>query len=567
MKERSFNALKWIAKYSGAQLWWVAFLSLLTGGISFGYILLALVSKKILDIATGDAAGSLWIAALQIAGIIALQAFMNILYGNICIRAIGKIDMKLKQGLFDSLLHKKYTELNGFHSGEILNRFTSDVDTVIEGVIDIVPSAIALMTRLVAGLVVLFRIDAKFTVAAIAVGCFVFVAGKLYSKHFKHLHKELQSANGVVRSFIQECIENIIVIKSFANDNLIHNRLRDRQLEALKLMYKKQDVSNVANTGVYVLFTGCYYAALIWGAVNIGLNNITFGTLTAFLQILDQIKAPMASMSGLVPKFYSMVASAERLIELEKLNDEKSVKTNESVDELYKHFKAIVFDKVDFSYTDKTVLEQASAQIRKGELVAVAGPSGIGKSTMMKLILGLIEPKAGKVKIAFDDREIEINSGIRGLFAYVPQGNMILSGTIGENIGFCKPNASAQELEKAAQLARIGDFIDTLPDKMNTHIGERGLGLSEGQAQRLSIARALLSDAPILLLDEATSALDEKTEKELIDNIRSLKNKTCIFISHKHRTIQMCDRILNFTDKHLSQCSFEELMESWNEGE
>lgn len=563
MKNRSVNALKWIYKYTGKQLWWVVFLSVLTGAISLGFIWLALVSSEILDIATGAKNGSFLFAIFKIVFIIALQGALNILYCNILIRAMGKIDIKIKQGLFNCLLNKKWTKINEYHSGELLNRFTSDVDIIINGIVTIVPSGIALATRLIAGLAVLFSIEPKLTAIVVLFGIFVAFASKVYSKHFKYLHKALQSANGVVRSFIQECIENVIVIKSFANNEIVSSRLKEKQLKALKLMYKKQTVSNIADTGVYVLFTGGYYAALIWGALKISAGSITFGVLTAFLQIIEQIKAPMRNMSGLVPAFYSMIASSERLIELENLEYEQNFNQNISADKLYDNLISINFENITFSYKDDTVLENASAVINKGEVVAIAGPSGIGKSTMMKLILALIEPQNGNIYLKLKDKTMPIDSSCRGLYSYVPQGNMILSGTIRENIAFCKPDASDEEIIKSAELAMIWNFIETLPQGLDTEIGERGLGLSEGQIQRLAIARAFLCDAPILLLDEATSALDEKTEKGLIENIKSLKNKTCIFISHKHKTIEMCDRIIQFNNKKLSDCSFEDLAESW----
>lgn len=563
MKNRSINALKWIYKYTGRQLWWVVFLSVLTGAISLGFIWLALVSSEILDIATGAKIGSFWFAILKIVFIIALQGGLNILYCNILIRAMGKIDIKIKQGLFNCLINKKWTMINEYHSGELLNRFTSDVDIIINGIVTIIPSGIALATRLIAGLAVLFAIEPKLTVIVVLFGIFVAIASKIYSKHFKYLHKALQSANGVVRSFIQECIENVIVIKSFANNEIVASRLKEKQLNALKLMYKKQTVSNIADTGVYILFTGGYYAALIWGALKISAGSITFGVLTAFLQIIEQIKAPMRNMSGLVPAFYSMIASSERLIELENLEYEQNFNQSIAADKLYKDLISINFENITFSYKDDTVLENASTVINKGEIVAIAGPSGIGKSTMMKLILALIEPQKGNMYLKLKDKDIPIDASCRGLYSYVPQGNMILSGTIRENIAFCKPDAADEEIIKSARLAMIWDFIETLPEGLDTIIGERGLGLSEGQIQRLAIARAFLCNAPILLLDEATSALDEKTEKGLIENIKSLKNKTCIFISHKHKTIEMCDRIIQFNNKKLTDCSYENLTESW----
>lgn len=563
MKTRSKYALKWIYKYTGSQLWWVVFLSVITGAISLGFIWLALLAKDIIDFATGAREGSVVYTIVMIAAVVILQAVFNVIYCNILIRAVGKIDIKIKQGIFRSVLNKKWTSINQYHSGEILNRFTSDVDVVVEGVVDIVPNAIALGTRLIAGLAVLFAIDWRFTFAALAVGALVMIASKVYSKHFKYLHKELQNANGVVRSFIQECVENLVVIKSFANHSISAKKLKDRQLKALKLMYKRQTVSNIANTGVYILFTGSFYAAIVWGAFQVAAGAITTGTLMAFADILNQIKAPLRNISGLVPQFYSMVASAERLMELEGLEEEKNTEITESPDALYDKFEEIIFDNVTFSYKDDNILENAQNVIRKGEFIAVAGPSGIGKSTMMKLILGFVEPDAGNVYIKFTDGKHVIDGGYRRLFAYVPQGNMVLSGTIRENIGFCRPDASDEEIKKAAETAMIWDFIETLPEGLETEIGERGLGLSEGQIQRIAVARAVLSGAPVLLLDEATSALDEKTERGLIDNIKSLENKTCIFVSHKHRTIEMCDRIISFENKKLTDFDYARLTDTW----
>lgn len=563
MVDKSKYVIKWLYKYTKGQLWWVAFLAVITAAISLGYIFLALFSKNILDIATGDAEGSIIIAILQIMGVIVLQSILNILYCNIAIRAVGKISIKIKQGIFEGLIGKKWTDVNKFHSGEIINRFTYDVDTVVDGVVSIIPNAISLGTRLVAGMAVLFVIDWKFTLAVVALGAFVFAASKIYSKHFKYLHKENQRARGVVNSYIQECVENIIVIKSFANLKVVSSKLMDKQKDYLKLMYKKQRISNVANTAVYVIFTGSYYAALVWGAFNISAGVLSFGTLTAFLQILDQIRSPMKDISGLVPAFYSSVASGERLMELENLEDEKIIEYSQSAKALYDKFISLNFENVTFAYKDETVLENASAAINKGELVAVAGPSGIGKSTMMKLILDLIEPDKGEVYINTTDARLPIDAGLRKLFSYVPQGNMLLSGTIRENISFCNPEASTEDIIKASKLAMVWDFIDEQPNGIDTIVGERGLGLSEGQIQRIAIARALLSDAPIMLFDEATSALDEKTEKRLIENLKGLNNKTCIFISHKHRTIKMCDRIISFNNKQLKECEFDELLESW----
>lgn len=550
MGEKQY-ALKWLIKKTKSQLWRVAFLSVFSGCISLGFVGLALVSKYVLEVATGDTNGSLAIGILGVAVIIALQAAFNVIYANIGVRAAGKIDMALKRNLFNNVLGKKWFEVSKYHTGELLNRATSDIEVITNGVINIVPEAIALGTRLVAGLAVLIFINARFTLIVMGFGVVVFFASKIYSKHFKYLHKLCQESDGVVRSFLQECMANLVVIKSFSKNEAVCDKLNDRQLKSYRLKIKRNTVSNIANTGVYVLFTGSYYIALVWGALQISIGSLTFGSLTAFLQIIDQIKAPMKNISGLIPQYYSMIASVERLMEIESIEDEVCAETGLSIQELYDEFESLNVEGVSFSYKDDLVLENATTVINKGELVAIAGPSGVGKSTLIKLFLALIEVDSGEVYIKTKKCKLSIDSGVRKLFSYVPQGNMILSGSIRENVAFCTANATDEEILNACEVAMLKNFILELPEGLDTMVGERGLGLSEGQVQRLAIARAILSGAPILLLDEATSALDEATEVGLLKNLKNLKDKTCIFISHKQTTIDMCNRVIHMKDKKL----------------
>ncbi len=562
-KTKSSAALKWIYRYTRSQLWWVVLLSVFTGLISGGFILLALCSRRILDLVTGDAKGSFALAVIAVFAVIIMQGVFNVLYANVGVRAYNRIDMRIKQGLFNCLLNKKWPQLNKFHSGEILNRFTNDIQVITNALISIIPNAISMGVRLVAGLAVLISINYKFTLIVCAVGVVVALAARVYSAHFKYLHKQQQSEAGKVRSYIQECMENMVVIKSFSNNKVVCDNLLSRQWDYFKIALKRNAVSNIANTGMYIMFTGGYYAALIWGALQIKGGILTFGTLTAFLQIIDQIKAPMKDMSGLIPQFYSMIASAERVMELELLDDETGIEREQDADTIYNDIESLVLEDVTFAYDNENILKNASAVIEKGSVAAIAGPSGIGKSTMMKLFLSLIEQQSGEVYFKTKSGKIPADKYTRRLFAYVPQGNMVLSGTLRENIAFCRPDASDEEIKKAAENALIWDFIENQPNGLETSVGERGLGLSEGQVQRIAIARAFLTDAPILLLDEATSALDENTERALLDNIKNMKQKTCIFISHKEGTIQRCDKILYMNDRKFKELSFDELMKNW----
>lgn len=548
---KKVTSLQWIYKYSKKHIWAVVSLSIISALIALGFIELAILSKDVIDIATGKLKGNIFLYCAMFIGVISFQAVLNIINSNIRVRASGEIEMNMKQGVFISLVKKELTELNKYHSGEYINRLTSDIGIVVEGVISILPQAISMAVKLIAGLIILISIDAVFAFILIGCGIVVFVISWLYRKKFKDLHKEVQQTDGKTRSFMQECVENLIVIKSFTSEKPIISRLKALQNDNYNAKIKRNTVSNLANTGVYVLFTSGYYFTLVWGALQVADGAMTFGSLTAFLQVFEQVKAPFRNISGLIPQYYSMIASAERLQEIENLKNEVNTKENIDVADIYEKMDSIEFDNISFTYDEEPILEDASITINKGELIAIVGSSGVGKSTLIKLLLGLITVDSGEIYIKAGKINYKIDAGMRNIFAYVPQGNMILSGTIKENITFLNDKICNQEVEKAAQTACIMDFITELPLGLDTLIGERGVGLSEGQIQRIAIARALTSKAPILLLDEATSALDSATERKLLNNLKNLRYKTCIFISHREATIADCGRVIKIENNKI----------------
>lgn len=544
--EKKLKPLYWLFQYSRKYLWAVALLSVISACIAGSFILLALVSSKILDIATGAAKGSIYVPCMYLVGLILLQACLNVLSSNVRVRVSGKLDIYMKQRLFSVVLKKSCMDAAKLHSGEIMNRFTSDVDIIVGGIVGLIPQVISLTTKLTAGLLVLFRIDSSFTLGILGIGILVCLCSRIYSKKFRYLHKEVQESSGRVRSFIQECIENLLVIKSFSNEEVIREKLDACQQENYQKKVQRNAISNLANTMVYVAFTAGYYAALAWGAFQIAAGALTFGKLTAFLQIIDQVKTPFRNMSGLVPQYYSMIGSAERLMELELLDDEETANIIGEPSVIYNKMKSIVFKNVWFGYDKKNVLEDFSVTIPKGTVTAVIGTSGAGKSTFLKLLLSLIKCDKGCIYLEMADQKLEINAGVRSMFSYVPQGNMILSGTIRENIAFAGKEVSEERIIAAAKVACIWEMIEELPEGLDTVLKERGAGLSEGQIQRIAIARAVLNDAPILLLDECTSALDEETEGKVIQNLKQLKNRTIICISHRPAVVEESELVLHF---------------------
>ena len=333
-----------------------------------------------------------------------------------------------------------------------------------------------------------------------------------------------------------------MVIKSFVSEKPFKARLGSFMDENFKLKMKRTSVSVLAHICLYSFFTVGYYAVLVWGAGSIAAGTITYGTLMAFLQLISQLRAPLQNVSGIMPKYYSALASAERLMELEDLENEAPALSEGKINALKSDFFRLEVNNVSFSYGGEEILENCSFTAEKGHITALTGESGSGKSTLFKLILGLYEPRSGSITV---NGETEVDTSIRGVFSYVPQGNMVLSGTVRDNITLCDPDIDEEKIINAAKAAEIYDYIVALPEGLDTVLSERGAGLSEGQLQRISIARALLNDAPVLLLDEARSALDEATETKVLGNIKNMTDKTVIFITHRNTSLKVCDKILH----------------------
>ena len=538
------STVKWIYQCSKKYLWLVILLSLISMAISGSFILIAVISKKILDIATNNTSGSIINTCLFLLGVIAFQALANIASSNCKVRSKAKIENTLKERLLLVLINKEYQDIITFHSGELMNRFTSDVEIVSNGIVNFIPQIFSLFTKIIAGIAVMLTIDLKFTLLILVIGMITVICTRLYSKKFRYLHKEIQKTQGSVRSFMQECIENIIVIKSFTNEYSIKEQLSEKQNVNYKIRVKQNAISNIAHTSIYVMMAAGYYTALGWGAIQISKGNLTFGTLMAFLQILDQIKAPFRNVSGLIPQYDSMIASAQRLMEIEFLRDESINYKIIDLETFYQNMEGISLKHGNFSYDEKSVLKDVSIFIPKGKVTAIIGSSGNGKTTLFHLLLGLIKLNTGELSIQTKNENIKIDAGTRNLFSYVPQGNMILSGTIRENILFGNQNASEEQIKSAIQIACLDTVIDELPNGIETSLKEHGIGLSEGQKQRIAIARAIVNDAPILLLDECTSALDIETEKKLLFNLKNFHQKTVLCISHHLAAIHCCDQII-----------------------
>ncbi len=538
------KSLKWLYKNGKSSIPAMALLSVFSASLSLLSLRFVEASRSLINIAIGSAEGSFRNAVLLLLCLLGLQLVLQIGINFLQVHASARLEISLKQKIFRRLIRKEYLAVSKFHSGELLNRLNSDISVIVNGIVTVIPAAVLFLTSIVGGFIMLYSIDRVLAGLILAIGPFVLIGARLYSRRYKALHKKCQEADGKTKSFMLEILQNLLVVKSFGNETPVMEKSSGLQNESYRLRIKRTKVSVVAHVGLFLIFNAGYYFAVAFGAYRLSTGTgINFGDFTAILQLVNQIQSPFKQIASLIPQVFSTIASAERMLELEELAEEKEEKSV-NAREVYRGLEEIVFDHVSFSYNQDSTVSGIDMHIKKGEHVVVAGESGAGKSTAVKLLLSIFQPQEGKIYLKTKNGNIPISCQTRSLFAYVPQGNLILSGTIRENITFACGAASEEEIIKSAKIAQIWDFIESLEDGLDTKIGEKGLGLSEGQAQRIAIARAILYDAPVLLLDEATSALDSDTEIALLRAIRSMTDKTCILVSHKKAAFEICDRVL-----------------------
>ncbi len=372
----------------------------------------------------------------------------------------------------------------------------------------------------------------------------------------KRLHKKIQESDGRLRIFLQEHIGSLMMIKSFAAEEQTLAGAAVKMAEHKDVRMKRNMFSNIANTGFGAAMQGMYIIGLVYCAHGMMTGRVTYGTLMAVTQLIGQIQGPFANISGYLPKWYTMSASAERLMEAEKFADDGLIRGTEEVRKFYDdEFTAAGLKNAAFTYNSeddsRSVLKEVSLQIRKGETIAFTGQSGCGKSTVLKLLMGMYPLDEGERYLLTKDHTEVLDASWRRLFAYVPQGNVLMNGTIREVVSFSEPEAAYDDerLKHALQTACCEGFVDD-PD---TLLGERGSGLSEGQMQRIAVARAVFSNRPILLLDEASSALDEETEKRLLQNLSSLKDRTVVIVTHRKAALSICSRVLKFNEEGITE--------------
>lgn len=544
--------LHWIyqygLKYKGSILWYIL-LGVL--GIATG-LAGSVISKYIIDAVTGYDSKSLVPAALAYVFLqlftIGSRAWTSMISEKIVI----KVDQEIRADVYDKIMDADWEALSQYHSGDLLNRVDNDVSNVSNSVLGWVPDFVTRFLQFVGTLGIILYYDPTLALLALISAPITILVSRSVSKRIRDYNKKIRQVSSDVMVFNEESFQNVQLIKSFGLTDLYKKKLRNVQetYKKIRLDYNRFHVATSSSMSLVgsVVAMVCFG----WGVYRLWTGHITYGTMTLFLQLATSLAGAFSGLVHMIPSAISAATAAGRLMSVTQLPKEKRI-CEEKAEELIQAKKGIEVraEEISFQYnTGKKVLQKASFVAKPGEIVAIVGPSGEGKTTMLRILLGLVSAWEGAVTVnASGEERVPVSAATRGLFAYVPQDNVMFAGSIAENLRITKENATDKELNDALKKACAYEFVHKIPTGLKSPIHENGGGFSEGQIQRLAIARALLSDAPVLLLDEATSALDVATEREILRNILDKSsNKTCIITTHRPSVLSMCDRIYKISD-------------------
>ncbi len=493
-----------------------------------------------IDVAAGAAEGSLYAAVGLMGGLVLCGFALNI--SGVWVRNIlgVRAQNRMQQRMLDRILRSQWHGKEALHSGDVLNRLEVDVGNVVTFLTEVIPNTLSVLALFIGAFWYLFSMDATLALITVAIIPVFVLLSKVYVSRMRKLNRAVRSSDSDVQSVLQETIQNRMLIKTLESEGPMVDRLETTQGILRHRVVKRTAFSVLSNFILNFGFAAGYLVAFLWAAVRLADHTLTFGGMTAFLQLVNRIQSPARNLTKLVPAFVSVFTAVERLMELE----ENPLEEQGTPIELSAPC-GVRLQRVSYRYddVDGDVIRDLDFDFRPGSCTAVLGETGAGKTTLVRMILGLVAPQHGTVEIYNDRKHRVLSPRLRCNFVYVPQGNTLMSGTIRDNLRLGKLNATDEEMEEALKKS-CAEFVMDLPEGLDTVCSELGGGLSEGQAQRIAIARALLRDRSIMLFDEATSALDPETERQLLQNILAAHDKTVIFITHRPAVVDYCDQTL-----------------------
>lgn len=497
------------------------------------------ISKAVIDVATGERAGELLQYSLVLVGLVLLQILVRVWDSRLRKMTRMRLGNSVRYNVFSRLLHTRWQELSTLHSGDMLTRIIKDTDDVTEVTVNAFPAAILAVVQLLGALAILIFLDPTLALI-LGVGMpLLAVFSRLYYRYMRKYTLEVKESESLITSMMEESLLNQVVIRTFERQEDELDKLGKLQSRLHQSVHKKTRVSVLANLFMGVTFNGGYITAFLWSAFGLAKNKISFGTVTAYLQLVNRLQRPLFELSRLLPTIVGSKAAIERLIYLTGFSLEES---KDKI--LLKGNVTLRVENITFSYTPEAepVLSDFSMLLEPGTMVALMGETGVGKTTLLRLLLALVKPDSGRIVLEDESGQVAVSERTRSNFVYVPQGGSLFSGTIRENLLLGDPGASEQDLTRVLKIASA-NFVFQLPRGLDTELGESGAGLSQGQAQRVAIARALLRPGKILLLDEATSALDSRTARTFLQNLKKeAGDRAILLITHQRWVADFCDR-------------------------
>lgn len=566
MKQK--NTLQWLSIVAGKTKLLVGVLVAIQAVLSVSSIAFAFVLRRIINMAVQGAPTGFRAAFVLLAGVIVAQIALGAAGRFLSEYTTTMVENRFKQRLFAALLTGNYASVTSVHSGEWMNRLTSDTTIIAGGVTQIVPGLIGMLVRLFGALAAILWLEPRFFWVLVPGGAAMLALTYGFRKILKRLHKNIQEADGALRVFLQERLESLLIVRTFAKEQQTAARAASLMEQHKAARMKRSNFSNLCNIGFAGAMNSAYLLGIGFCGYGILTGTMSYGNLMAIMQLVGQVQNPFANITGYLPRYYAMLASAERLMEAEAFApDSECLLAEEKALEFYRtRLIALRLEHASFTYQPSVrteeaqppmpvVLKDIDLTIRKGEYIAFTGPSGCGKSTVLKLLMCLYPLDSGSCVLETADGEQPLTAAWRSLFAYVPQGNQLLSGTIRDIVAFGDQRKAQDDagIFRALHIACAEEFVQKLEKGLDTTLGEHGFGLSEGQMQRIAIARAVFSEHPILMLDEATSALDEATAHQLLENLRRMTDKTVLMVTHRVDQTGFFDKELSFSKDGIRQ--------------
>ena len=514
--------------------------NILLGSLTVGLNLLFIfLCKRLVDIATGVEAGSLGPYTVFVLSVVVLRlvvATINVRVENL---TNSKMNFIIRKGLYSNLLYAEWLGKEKRHTGDTVNRLESDVSTVTNVIVSDFPQIFTTLVQLVAAIVFLCTMEWRLAALLVLITPLFILFSRIFVRRLREMTRGIRETESEVQSHLQESLQHRMVIQSMENEGRMEDRLDDLQDREYGQIKERTRFNVIARSMVGAAFSFGYIAAFLWGVYGISKGTLTYGVMTAFLQLVGQVQRPLVNLTRQIPSLIYSSTSIDRLMEME---DAPKVVAGDSV--RLAGPAGIRVENLDYRYPDgkRMILKDLTFDFPPLSRTAIVGETGVGKSTLIRLMLALLKPVGGRVALYDEAQEVPASAATRCNLVYVPQGNTLFSGSVRENLRMGNPDATEDEMKAALETA-VADFVFSLPDGLDTRCGEGGSGLSEGQSQRIAIARGLLRPGSILLLDEFSSSLDPETEQKLMDNLtKKAAGKTMIFITHRERIAQLCER-------------------------